>query len=639
MVKIMFCPNCGVPVPENTNFCPNCGMKLTQEQETSCADVPQEPVAAPVEAPIDNPTVVLAETPAELPWEGPAEIPAEAPAEAPEQPAPFAQADFDAAPKKKKSKKKLGVTLAVIGVLLAAAAILTFVFWPQVSGFFVKTFGSPEAYFQHVEKQAVADSADTVSTYYDTLINNASGNNAAEGTMRLQVSDKLLQLMGADAADVDIDWINDVALEYETVVDGTLTMMNMVLDISGTDIVDLSMIVDITTENVYLALPSLSGTYLHIAPDYYSGTSSSMQNLLSDEDFLKALPDEDTVNKLLRRYLQIVIDNTSNVDKSSDTLQIGDYEQKVTVLEYELTQKGVLKIAKAVLKEAKSDKDLKKCINDVADYLEDKGMISDADSVYDDFKDALEVALEQLNDVDASSETLLVVTDYVDGASKIIGRRLEIQDQTILEYATVTKGKDYASEWDFGNGQLIFRGDGTISGDTREGDYVLTVEGVDFLNVYASYNEKKLDDGLLDGRFRLTPTATMLDGMGLDSQVKSLISGMNLGLELVISNGKKDSSMAFNLVSGSEVLLGLSAEASVAAGKQVTLPTDTISDRYSDDWAEELDFDKIIDALRKTNVPKELVDSLEETIDMMTNPYYYYDNYYNDYYSDYYYGY
>lgn len=635
----MFCPNCGIPAAEDAVFCANCGTKLTQEEAQPLADAPipaEIPAETPAEIP-QTPVEVVAEAPAqtpeELPWE-----PADAPV--------FAQASFDAAPKKKKSKKKLAVTLAVIGVLLIAAAIVTLVFWGPISGFFVKTFGSPEDYFQHVEKQAAEDSADTVSSYYNTFLASATTYTAVEGTMRLQVSDKLIQLLAAGGADADLSWLEDLTIDYETVVDGEWTMLNMMLAISGTDITDVVMIMNTTTGEYYIGMPSLSSEYLHYDPsDYYMPGmmvgSVNPYKLLSDEAFIKALPDEKTVNTLVRRYLQIIAENATNVEKESDTLEIGDLEQKVTVLEYELTQKGLMKIAKAVLKEAKTDKDLKKVINDMSKYLEEQGVLDDASTVYDDFQDAVEEALDSLGDVNASSETLLVLTDYVDGKSEIIGRKLSVQGQTILEYATITKGKEFATEWKFGNGNAVFRGEGTIDGDVREGKYVLNVQGVDYLQLAASYDEKKLADGQLNGRFLLTPSATMLQAMDLDSQLGNMISSMNLGLELVLSSDQKKGSSAINLVSGNEVLLGISAEATVTDAKEVAPPDagNWVDFRYADDWATGLDLDKVISALRKTKVPAEITDSLEDAIDQMNNPYGgYYDDYYNDYYSNYYYG-
>ena len=630
-VNMMLCPICGKPVTDEFEFCPNCGTSLKQaapEAET---------------APETQPT------PAPTPEVAPEAAPEVAPEAAPEAQA-FAQADFQETPKKKKKKKPLKV-LAIVMALVAVLGILCVIFWPTIYGFVLRTVGAPETYFQYVEKKAAVEVADSVSEFYDVFLESANVSknlNATTGTVRIQMSDELAALLGDNLNVEDLAWLKDTCLKFNTTYDGELSMLTALLTISDTEVVDFTAILNAMTSEYYIGIPSLSEVFLHYDPEEYFDTagsalsSYSLQKMLQDEAFMEALPSRQQVNTLLRRYLELIIDNITSVKKDTDTLTIGGYEQKVTVLEYRMTQRNLMKILKAVLKEAKTDRDLKRCINDFATYLQTQGVVDDVESVYPSFQDAVEQALTALNTAEGSSETLFVLTDYVNTSNEVIGRKLEIDGETILEYATVTKGDNFATEISIGSqestsdyddyetavpviNQIKLTGKGTLSKGNREGNYVLEVGGLKYLNIFASYNEDKLSSGKqLKGHFRVTLTEEAL--ATLDSQTSLLLSAMNIGIELVVDADDTQGYMELNLVSGEKMLVGLVIESQVAESAPITMPDNYYSIDYADYWLMGLDFDKLISALEEANVPEEIIDMLVSNLDYM-----FYDEYY-DYY-------
>ena len=631
MVKSMFCPKCGTAANEGAAFCANCGARLTPAPEAPAA--PAAPVSgAGFFAPAGDLSAPVAPVASAVTPAGPVEPVAavEPVADAPAAPAApaapvFAEVDFDE-PKKKKKAKKGGklAALVISAVAVVAIAVGGWMHWDSISGFFVKTFGSPEAYAEHLEKAAIPDTADHVSSFYGALIDNtASNSTAAKGTMKLQVSKKLTQLMSSMGGEaMDLTWLNDTVVDYETAIDGELYMIKMDLAISKTEIIDLVLIMNMNTGEYFIGIPSLSSEYLHYDPSdyYYPGMAVSMNNpmyqLLSDEDFIDALPSEETFNSLLRKYLQIVTENLANVEESTDTLEIGDIEQKVTVLEYELTEKDFIKICKAVLKEAKNDKEIKKIINNMASYLESKGWIENADEAYTSFQEGIEIALE--DEPESYGDSTVTITTYVNGASEIIGRKIEAEGQTLLDCVTLTKGKNFATEWRFADGMYVLTGEGTVSKDVRDGEYILTAEGTDVLEITASYNEKKLEDGQLDCSLLIKPAEAMLSEMGSAS---SIIKSMDLGLQLVVSTDVKSGSVAYNIVSGNEVLLGISAEGRNTGKQSVSTPDNYTSIDNADRWAANLDFDKLLTALENAGIPDDILYGL---FGSMSDTYYYY---------------
>lgn len=112
----MLCPNCQGMISENSKFCPICGEKIP-------ATPAVEPESVSAEVPVEEPVEELAAVPVEEPVEVPEEVPQE-------EPVAFAPQ------KKKKSGKKLvlGIGIAVIVLLLAAAVVGYFTNWFGLCG-------------------------------------------------------------------------------------------------------------------------------------------------------------------------------------------------------------------------------------------------------------------------------------------------------------------------------------------------------------------------------------------------------------------------------------------------------------------------------------------------------------------------
>ena len=112
----MFCPNCGIQIPDDARFCPDCGTVLTAADEAAqavSADVPQVPVEP---EPVQQPAV----------------MPQPAPAPVPEiQPAPSFAAPIQPAPSSASSQPPVvfipaqkNNILCVVGFFGALASIL-----------------------------------------------------------------------------------------------------------------------------------------------------------------------------------------------------------------------------------------------------------------------------------------------------------------------------------------------------------------------------------------------------------------------------------------------------------------------------------------------------------------------------------
>lgn len=548
----MLCDKCGTPIPEESKICPNCGAEI-------------------------------AEKPA------------------------FSEADFTVG----KKKKKKFMPLIIIGVILVVIAALVFVFWDSVSAMWIRNFGEPEEYFELVEKQALTDYAEEVSESYGRFLEGGTG---TAGKMELTVSKTMLAMI--PTGDLDLSWLDKLALEFESGTEDQATMAMMALSVAGQKVLDFSTIVDSESNTMYVGVPSLSDKYLTTtmgSVDSEAGAMITAPSFALPQLPKEAMPSEEVVNQLLNRYIDVLFEQIDDVQKSKETLTVGDVEQEVIVLRYEISEQDAMKIVEAILKEAKNDKDLEKVIRELYDYMVQQGMPEDEQDPYEAFKESIDEALADMAAYTDFSEEKLVWTIYVDD-DEVIGRSISFDNEELLFVATATNGKDFATQLKITDA-LEVSGEGTISNGVREGDYALIAQGKELLNVELKLNEKKSTDGNMDVKLVIRPSAELLSQAEVDSQVASLFQSMDMGLEVKVLAQDQSAEMEVNVVSKAATFVGLK----ISAGPKdvdVKIPDESNCISVEDtenvaQWAKSLDFTKLAESLEKAGLPESWISAVE----------------------------
>lgn len=615
----MFCKKCGAKLSDGDLFCGQCGEPVNTnaglDNEVLDNEVlDSEVTSAPAEETVNNAVQYQA---------------------APETATQFAQVQFSKPVKSGKKAIKI-----IIAAVVALAVLLTAFNVSALQGFFIKTFGSDADYFKYVEKKAFDGYTDDVSEKYGTSIENTKTQGATEAQVKLNVSEDAISLaesyLKANAGtEFELDWLNTITFNMDTVIKDNMEQVGASFKIDGQSVFDMDVILDMGENEMMVALLTLSDKYLKTSLDASSYDESSeiyseFIRLYSNPEFRKVLPSEKELDKLLDKYIKIVIDNLDDVTKETQTLKIGDIEQKVTVLEFQLSEETAARIAQQVLETAKEDESLIEYILKISDFLEQEDLIEDADDVYDEFNTWIDDALESLEDADIGDETILTLTDYVNSKHEIIGRKIEAEDEEVLYYATLRKGKNFATEIEIPD--MKIKGTGTDKNNVLNGEFTVKVDKEQLCSIIITdFDTKKAENGYLNGNIRIIPSEAMLETMGLDSTNAAVVSIADPELEFNFVSSKNMSSIDINFNNNSKLFFGFTVTSNSIDVTDIDMPSaDKIVDSEdADEWADSLDVDKFISALEKTSIPEELISTIEY---LLTPSYDYYDDYFNDYY-------
>lgn len=582
--------------------------------------------------------------------------------------------------KKEKSGKKGGLIVAAIGaVAVIAGGVVAAFNWDVVTNTIKSTFSSPQDYYASVEKDNFSNMAASAANAYQTLLREpmssvsdmyesvTSGEiyeGGYKGEIVIELGDSAMEnlmdtLSYQEELPFDISEWNRIALEYETYSGDSLINAAAGLTIGDTGLISVDTLLDYKDSALYLAMPELSESYLGISfEDVMADYEDALQSMEEMTEYLdaiqeivKVLPDAKQAQALLTKYFDVIIGCVDDVDKESVKLEAGGVNQKCTCLKVTIDGKTLVKAAKALCKELKDDKDLKKYITDFVDAVseqaealdmaEELGMELDADEIYEQFQSMCD---EILDTIDENEEEIpefeLVMSVYVDSKGHVCGREfeLEVEEQTMtLLVANTENGSNVGFEAslsiDDGDGEngFVFEGSGKKNKGKLDGTYALTVMAQGEKKKMMNVNVKQFDldareKGYLNGSFGLSIADDLLEEMEerIPEEVYSMLEEMELVFDLTSNENAAKFKVSLN--QGKELYASLSISSEKVSDKKLSVPSDAIMIEDIEDpeeamleYWETIDWDSMIEKLEEIGFSDELIENLKYLIERVND--------------------
>lgn len=582
--------------------------------------------------------------------------------------------------KKEKSGKKGGLIVAAIGAVAVIAGGVAAAFnWDVVTNTIKSTLSSPQDYYASVEKDNFSNMAASAANAYQTMLREpmssvsdmyesvTSGEiyeGGYKGEIVIELGDSAMEnlmdtLSYQEELPFDISEWNRIALEYETYSGDSLINAAAGLTIGDTGLISVDTLLDYKDSALYLAMPELSESYLGISfEDVMADYEDALQSMEEMTEYLdaiqeivKVLPDEKQAQALLTKYFDVIIGCVDDVDKESVKLEAGGVNQKCTCLKVTIDGKTLVKAAKALCKELKDDKDLKKYITDFVDAVseqaealdmaEELGMELDADEIYEQFQSMCD---EILDTIDENEEEIpefeLVMSVYVDSKGHVCGREfeLEVEEQTMtLLVANTENGSNVGFEAslsiDDGDGEngFVFEGSGKKNKGKLDGTYALTVmaqgEKKKMMNVSVKqFDLDAMEKGYLNGSFGLSIADDLLEEMEerIPEEVYSMLEEMELVFDLTSNENAAKFKVSLN--QGKELYASLSISSEKVSDKKLSVPSDAIMIEDIEDpeeamleYWETIDWDSMIEKLEEIGFSDELIENLNDLIERVND--------------------
>ena len=581
----MFCENCGSRLQDGERFCSNCGspVKAAAQQPAAPQPAPQ-PVAPP--QPVVPPEYQQPRRPAAPQYQAPQY-------QAPQQPAPQYQPapqnyapQFGAQPEQKpKKKKRTGILVAGIALVLVAAFVVTAI----ATGL----FGGGNKGVVGLEKKSLRSMIDT----YHEVVDVDALTDGATYTIELEPGEYLKTF--ATSQGIDLSWLNSATVELVTDIDDGAYGVGMNLSLNGVEIVSLSGLIDTVSGQILMDLGDLAdGLGSYDFSQYLSAISGSMPDI-----------DEDEITDLIEKYYGIILDALDEPEESKGTFTANGVSESCTVYTLNITQKSVYKVAKKVLEKVVDDGDikslLKKIYPSIVSQFADYGKyldvdINDFDEVYSYLRTTLKSYLSQFDQIEqyATDETVITLEDYASGG-KIIGRVITVQGHEIL-FGNAHDGDRFGTELTV-DGTSYLLGIGTYKGSVVNGEMSIYYRDT----AMATVKVTDYDYDKHSGVFEITLPSDVWYMITRNKQMSTLLSTLSLRVNV------SDSKSTFDVIFGGQSALKATVTKSSAHSVNIS-KSGTAKDIQT--WASSIDLSALLDRLKRAGVPDSLLSGLQSAL-------------------------
>ena len=475
-------------------------------------------------------------------------------------------------------------------------------------------------YLQLLGYNYLSDATEILAKAYNAYTGKGSSSAGAKVDMTLTLGDPVLDMLeDAAGGSMDFGFLSKVNMSMDVGTKDQLTQTTMALGLNSKDIITINVLMDMANYAAYVGVPELNSTYIKAdMTSFLASSGADIESMAGAINQLSgALPSGEELATIMNRYIKIALAELDDVKRTASTLKVNGVSQECGKMTVKIDNEDLLDIGEKVITELKKDQDVKKIIQNMAKTLSEiAGENLDADTVYDQYLEAMDNALDEIaeNRNNTDTERYIELVVYLDEVHSIIGISLGEGngEEPVMYYYTATDGEKTAMEMVIngfaavdmnGNVQkgepaLEVSGTGTTKNGKSSGTYTVKTNGTEILTVETK--DMTAESGTITLKFSDVVTEGTLSQLPFD----------DISLQIKL---QKDG-IEINAMSGSKKLVGISMTVKESSIGSVKLPTNYVDATDSNalmDWVNDAKFDTLISNLKRAGVPSELTDMLE----------------------------
>ncbi len=426
-----------------------------------------------------------------------------------------------------KKKKPYAKIIAIIAAVAVVLGVCVFAFAGKIGHTIAKISG-PEKHFNYVVKTSFNDLSSPLFSAMDEFNSIKPGSVkpvATEGSVKAEISGSLQEFvngkLNANMSNAEISYVG--------VTDPDKIAIDMKFLVGEKELAAVEGRIDYDKKLVSLLVPALGDTALAFPLETEGTMPEEMDAFIekvrnSEFDF----PESKNTKKLLAKYLDIILGEFEEIERTNEKLTVSGVTQKMTRFDIVIDEKLALDIAKAVLTEAENDEDIKALIEEYYDKLDAdmRDMMFDgktASEVFDEFSKSVSRALENIEKEEADSDEEIKLIVWADSNGGISAVKLDNgEDDAEIFFGIAKDGKDTGYEISITdeNGDETFEISGVSSEKDKKisGNADMAIQGKEALDV--TYQNVSFEKDAVSGEFTVIPgeipVAAVKDGTNFD---------------------------------------------------------------------------------------------------------------------------
>jgi hypothetical protein len=158
-------------------------------------------------------------------------------------------------------------------------------------------------------------------------------------------------------------------------------------------------------------------------------------------------------------------------------------------------------------------------------------------------------------------------------------------------------------------GKLEFSGTGTVKSGKACGNYVLKMDGAEFLKIeLKDFTANALSSETLEGTIRLCMGEALANQFAANPIINE-----NTVIELKLQIDEQNMNLTVNLYSGDMFLVGIATKNKILKNADIKVPTEytEIADEEAMmTWVSKMDFEALLENLEEAGIPNEMIQML-----------------------------